>query len=155
MPNARRRPARSFPLPVLLVAAVAALSACGSAASSDATPASDGGACAVQPTFTSIQARVLSSPTCALSGCHATPGQSGLSLDGSPDAVYAALVGVPSHGSLMQRVAPGAPASSFLYAKLSEETPPSGTRMPQAAAPLDACEIDAVRAWIAAGAPRE
>ena len=75
-------------------------------------------------------------------------------LDGSADAVYHALVDAPSTGSLLRRVAPGAPEGSFLYMKLAEETPPSGARMPEAAAPLDACEIEAVKSWIAAGAAR-
>ena len=148
--------ARRLSRSLVLLAGATAIAACSSAASGDATGASPSGAtaCAVEPTFASIYARVLTTPTCAVSGCHATPGQSALSLDGSADAVYRALVGAPSSGSLLARVSPGSPAASFLYLKLAEEPPPSGARMPEAAAPLPACEIDAVKSWIASGAPR-
>ena len=150
------RLARRLSRSLVLFAGAAAIAACGSAGSGDATGALPSGAttCAVEPTFASIYARVLTTPTCAVSGCHATPGQSALSLDGSADAVYHALVDAPSSGSLLRRVAPGAPEGSFLYVKLAEETPPSGARMPAAAAPLGACEIEAVKSWIAAGAAR-
>jgi hypothetical protein len=150
------RMARRLSTLLALLAAATAIAACSSAGAGDATGTSNGGAttCAVEPTFASIYARVLTTPTCAVSGCHATPGQSALSLDGSADAVYHALVDAPSSGSLLLRVAPGAPDASFLYRKLAEETPPSGARMPEGAAPLAACEIDAVKSWIAAGAPK-
>ena len=150
------RLARRLSTSFAVLAAAAALAACSSAGSGDATGTSPGGAtsCAVAPTFASIYARVLTTPTCAVSGCHATPGQSALSLDGSEDAVYHALVSAPSSASLLARVSPGSPEASFLYLKLADETPPSGVRMPDGAAPLTACEIDAVKSWIAAGAPR-
>jgi hypothetical protein len=151
------RLARRLSTSLAVLAAATAITACSSAGSGDVTGTSKDGTttCAVEPTFASIYARVLATPTCAVSGCHATPGQSALSLDGSADAVYHALVGAPSSGSLLARVAPGDPEASFLYLKLAEETPPSGARMPGGVAPLDACKVQAVKSWIAAGAPRD
>ncbi len=152
-----RRFALSLALLAGLLAGLPAVAACGSSAAGDAVSTPDtggGGACAVAPTFTSIYTQLLATRTCATSGCHATPGQSGLSLNGSADEVYTALVGAPSLGSLLERVKPMSPTDSFLYLKLSEAMPPSGLRMPQTGQALPACEIDAVQAWIAAGAPK-
>ena len=114
-----------------------------------------GGTCVVSPTFSSIRAHVLATASCAVNGCHATLGQAGLSFDGDPNVVYQSLVGAPSHTSTFKRVAPNAPGESFLFLKVSEDVPPTGSRMPVGSKTLSACEIDAIRDWIAAGAAKD
>ena len=49
-------------------------------------------------------------------------------------------------------VTPGDPAASYLFEKVSQAMPSSGTRMPFMNDPLNAAEIEAIRMWIAAGA---
>ncbi len=143
----------------LALAIATAAAGCSSPAQDAASTATDadggGSACDVSPTFSSIRSRVLASASCAVAGCHATPGQAGLSFDVSPDVVYQSLVGTPSHTSALKRVVPSAPDESFLFLKVSEDTPPTGTRMPSGAKPLSACETGAIRAWIAAGASKD
>jgi hypothetical protein len=110
----------------------------------------------VQPTLESVQATIFS-PTCAAAGCHTGPTggplPAGMDL-GSADASFAALVGVASIQDPTQlRVAPGDPDASYLVAKI-EGTAGTGGRMPLGGAALDATAIDAIRAWIDAGAER-
>jgi hypothetical protein len=110
----------------------------------------------VQPTLESIQARIFS-PTCAAAGCHTGPPggalPAGMDL-GSADASFAALVGVFSVQDPTElRVAPGDADASYLVAKI-EGTAATGGRMPLGGAALDATAIDAIRAWIDAGAER-
>ena len=55
----------------------------------------------------------------------------------------------------MKRVDPGNPDNSFLLTKLvGPTTPAQGGRMPLVGGPLHDGKIDAIRKWIAAGAPR-
>jgi hypothetical protein len=117
--------------------------------------------------------------SCASSGCHAPgddPAAGGLDLSGD---AYDALVGVMPHNPAALargwvRVEPGDPESSYLYQKLILKYPGASPaqqglsprksgectelcdRMPAGLAqpPLPADQIEAVRAWIAAGAPR-
>lgn len=90
--------------------------------------------------------------TCAT--CHITgtePGNMAL----HPGAAYRTLVGVPSVQTDLLRVKPGAPAESYLLLKLEGthlDAGGTGQRMPFGLAPLDASQIDKIRAWIAAGA---
>lgn len=78
----------------------------------------------------------------------------------TPAAAYGALVGKPAHetcgGTL---VTPGAPAQSYLFHKVSDETPCDGKRMPHPGmlartTPLSATELDAISSWIRGGAQR-
>jgi hypothetical protein len=108
----------------------------------------------VQPTLESIQARIFS-PTCAAAGCHTGPPggalPAGMDL-GSADSSFAALVGVASvQDPTSFRVAPGDADASYLVAKI-EGTAATGGRMPLGGAALDATAIEAIRAWIDAGA---
>jgi hypothetical protein len=71
----------------------------------------------------------------------------------SAAAAFEALVGVGAATSACSgsdRVAPGDAAASVLYRKVSGEAL-CGSPMPPGA-PLSAAQIDAVRAWIDAGA---
>jgi len=99
----------------------------------------------IQPIFTG---------RCALSGCHAGASpKEDLRLD--IGAAYDEIVGVPSN-QLPQwlLVSPGDATASLLYRKVSEDSPPSGSRMPLGAGTLTATEIQRIHDWIDAGAPR-
>lgn len=72
---------------------------------------------------------------------------------------YDALVGVPAHESCGgTRVVPGDPEHSYLYRKITDETPCDGARMPRAGAilamPLPAAQVATIHDWIANGAGR-
>jgi len=98
----------------------------------------------VQPIFTA---------NCALSGCHAGafPAQ-GMNL--SAGVAYANLVGVTSvECPTFQRVAAGAPSSSYVIFKLQGSGPCfGGSRMPLFADPLPDAQIQTISNWIAQGA---
>lgn len=101
-------------------------------------------------TIRSIETDIFET-SCAISdSCHRGPAPtSQLSLD--PPA-YARLVGQPAAGlPSVMLVVPGDSAASFLYQKLSEDSPPRGVRMPPGQ-PLSSGHIERVRAWIEAGA---
>jgi hypothetical protein len=114
-----------------------------------------GGGDPIDPTatFTRVQAEVFT-PTCATAGCHSTVGtQSNLVL--TPARSYAAIVGVASvEMPQVLRVAPGDPAGSYLYRKLTG-TNITGDRMPQGLPPLPADKLKLVRDWIRRGAPND
>ncbi len=150
------------PLRVLLLAI--AVAACGG----DAAP---GGTAAIpsvpQPvtgaaSFAQIQSTILT-PSCATSGCHVgSAPQANLSL--AADVAYANLVGVlPTNPNArddgLRRIVPGKPDSSLLYHKLV--FPPGhhahdyGNPMPTGTAGLSIGQLEFVRQWIAAGAPKD
>jgi len=111
----------------------------------------DGGPPVVDaPTLTSLQTSIFT-PKCALPACHAAPSpQQGMEL--SPGHTYPLTVGVDStEVPAFKRVAPGNASDSYLYMKLAGDPRIVADRMP-----LDGfvtpAEIDAVRAWIDAGA---
>ncbi len=102
------------------------------------------------PTLTSLQTSIFT-PSCALLGCHGAPApEQGMDL--SAGKTYAHTVGVDSvELSGFKRVAPGHAEDSYLYMKLAGDPRIAGDRMPFGGL-LSAAEIDAVRAWIDAGA---
>lgn len=132
-------------------------------APADADAAADAAGDAVlTPTLSSIQA-VVFTPTCAQGACHSKPGAP-LSGDldlSSASASYGNLVGVAAkyQGFTTElRVAPGDPTKSFLMVKLVDAwtgTVPAGTPMPYLPDPLPDAQIEAIRSWIAAGAPND
>ena len=102
-------------------------------------------------------------PTCATGPCHSgNRGVGGLSFD-DMNTSYAQLIdavaGVSSIDSAWRRVAPGSPAESLLWLKLSEteETLTSralGAPMPMGGVQTPSTEtLSVIEAWIAAGAP--
>ncbi|MEO5510972.1 MAG: hypothetical protein ABIS27_10115 [Longimicrobiales bacterium] len=115
-------------------------------------------------TFARIQASTLT-PTCATIGCHtgASVAASGaLNLDKAH--AYESLVGVaPANLSAksdgMLRVKAGNADNSFLMWKLLFHRSPQGrdygNPMPSGGQPITNGEIEYIRRWIAAGAPRE
>jgi hypothetical protein len=100
-----------------------------------------------------IQQKVFS--VSCLAGCHSGSNPDARQ-DLSPGASYANLVNVPStQYSGWTRVVPGAPDRSMLMVQLGGEVGPEleGT-MPWGQPKLCDEEIDAIRRWIAAGAPQ-
>jgi len=95
----------------------------------------------IQPIFTG---------NCALSGCHAAPGQHGLIL--SAGQSYSLLVNVNSvEVPSLMRVRPSLPDSSYLVNKI-EGTQTVGVRMPATGTPLSSSDIQLIRNWITKGA---
>jgi hypothetical protein len=97
---------------------------------------------------------IFAAANCGNSNCHggSAPAR-GMNLS-SASLALANLVGVPADecGERL-RVAPGAPASSYLINKLTGVDLCSGERMPRGGAALPATQIDTVRAWITSLAP--
>jgi hypothetical protein len=104
-----------------------------------------------------IQKKIFDS-TCATPSCHGA-GAASAGLDLSDGAAIANLVGVPAANEAARaaglvRVAPGDPDHSYLLLKLEGTLAPGeGVQMPLVGGPLPASAIDAIRRWIAAGAP--
>ena len=148
---------------LLLAAAIlAALVACGTA--NDAPRVE-----AVQPTFSSLRANVFGTGTCTT--CHAPGGfagfpndvAGGLDFSAPAAAVYASLVNAPAQGpgaaTAATRVVPRDPDHSLLFLKVTSTAvnqPGFGGGMPLGAGgSLPQATKDAIRAWIAAGAPND
>ena len=97
--------------------------------------------------------------SCANSVCHAAPANAG-NLNLTYGLSYQNLVGrdplnPAAAAAGMKLIDPGNPENSFLLTKLMDPTPEQGTRMPFNAGTLHTGKIDAIRTWIAAGAPQE
>jgi hypothetical protein len=112
--------------------------------------------CTAEDTFAIIQKRIFGPKGCRVATCHGEFKAGGLDL--RLGAAHASLVDQPATtvaaaGAL--RVAPGDPDASFLWRKVTGALEPGeGSPMPAAgASPLDALELELVRAWIADGAP--
>lgn len=104
-------------------------------------------------TFTRVQNEIFT-PSCAQLGCHDRLGrQEDLQLQAG--VAYAQIVGRTSvEMPQLQRVAPGDPASSYLYRKITGAGI-TGDRMPQGGPFLDNTRIKLVRDWIRRGAPND
>ncbi|MBK6683782.1 MAG: hypothetical protein IPG45_04860 [Deltaproteobacteria bacterium] len=103
------------------------------------------------PTLSSLRDEVFL-PLC--SSCHSgTLAPEGLALDLAPTELLARL-GQPAHGSPsgMPLIAGGRRGGSFLYLKVFLETPLAGVQMPKDAPALSDCQVEALGAWIDAGA---
>ena len=158
-----RESLHSFAVPSLLL-----LAACGGA-----QPASGGGVPAstcpiavapAHPTFTTdILPAIQPSCGAATTTCHGGPTANGhVDYSTSPSRtsrnVYDDLVGVtPANAPAgYLRVAPGDASRSWIVAKVSQDQPGGsgyGTRMPLGRPNLCPPTLDAILAWIAAGAP--
>ncbi|MBM4270016.1 MAG: hypothetical protein FJ144_26005, partial [Deltaproteobacteria bacterium] len=109
-------------------------------------------------TFAGIQEVIFERHGCTQAACHGDAAQGGLDL--SPAVAYANLVEAPSQGSDLPRVLPGDQRRSFLWQKLVAKTRPgsvviSGSPMPSGGGALGEDEIELLRLWIYAGAPRD
>ena len=99
----------------------------------------------IQPIFTA---------RCAQGGCH-TPAEARAGLVLSTGQSYSHLVNVASvHGAPMVRVLPGDNTQSFLWVMIQPDTSlhPGIPRMPLAAQPLTANQIQTIVNWIKDGA---
>jgi hypothetical protein len=113
----------------------------------------------VTSTFERLQEEVFD-VSCSADSCHSSVGRAG-DLVLEPGHSWDYLVGEPpsnavaaAHGWL--RVMPGEPDQSFLVMKLADTLAAGeGVFMPYGAAPLTSETVEVVRAWVAAGAPRE
>ena len=104
-------------------------------------------------TLTRVQSEIFT-PTCAVIGCHDTLGrQEGQVLTNGQS--YSNIVNRPSsqNPSLM-RIAPGDPANSYLYRKVTGAGI-TGNRMPDFGPPLPDDKIRLIRDWIRRGAPND
>lgn len=141
--------------PRLVLLLVASFALTGVAASCTSTnPATITGG--TPATFQAVQTQVFTN--CTTSSCHSAVGARGdLVLDA--DLAYDQLVGVPASNSVAKgkgklRVKPNDPDGSFLLQKLEAPSADEGALMPSRGAKLTAAQIDLVRRWIAAGAPK-
>ncbi len=109
-------------------------------------------------TFEAIQDHIFND-SCISSSCHSSAwAAAGLSLE--PDVAYEQLVGrVPQNAKArelgMLLVKAGDPKQSFLMTKLTGSGVGFGDPMPRSYSSLSGVAIDAIRSWIAAGAPRD
>jgi PKD repeat protein len=105
-------------------------------------------------TFSAVQQQIFSQ-SCAFSSCHggAAPAQG---LDLSEGAAYGEIVNAPSNQvPSLDLIEPSDPDNSYLYQKVTDDSPISGSRMPRGAAPLSQQLIDLLRDWIERGAPND
>lgn len=114
----------------------------------------------VGSTLTELQSAVFT-PSCALASCHGPtnpqPPQQGMSLN-STAATHANTVGVTAFqtfngNSVLLVDTAGGASASYLYLKVTGATGIQGSIMPPTGQPLCQEKIDAIAAWINAGAP--
>ena len=136
-----------------LLVSLVLLFSCGKLTELPTDPGGGGGG-PVDPTatFTRVKSEIL--PTCSAVGCHGRIApQESLVL--TSDVAYAQIVGVASiETPSLKRVAPGDPANSYLYRKITGAGI-TGDRMPQGGPFLTDAQISLVRDWIRRGAPND
>jgi len=150
-------------VPVLTwVLACLALVSCGGGSSGSSDPAPSEGPdepCeqSFDGTFAAVQEIIFARRGCTQDVCHGSARSGGLDL--RPGAAYDNLFNVPATEASLMRVFPGDRTRSYLWRKLAASTDPSveisGAPMPSGLPPLTADELELVRLWIYAGAPRE
>lgn len=117
----------------------------------------DPGACIEDSTFDQIQQRIFGPRGCRVEACHGSGRAGGLDLryGKAPLALIdVAATNATAAAAGKRRVVPGDPDASFLWRKLGGRLQPDeGGRMPEVGRPLDALELELVRAWIEGGAP--
>jgi hypothetical protein len=140
----------------------------GSAPAGGAAAGGSGGAPGAAGGPTGTFSQVYESMKCGCSTfCHG--GVAGFNLNLSKSEIYEALVGPDKLGGAtgdmasggmcigMKRVVPGKPEASILYLKLANMSP-CGASMPPPntpdGPPFTAGQLETVRSWIAAGAPK-
>jgi len=112
-------------------------------------------------TFAGIQSEIFEKHGCTDNLCHGTAKQGGLQL--TADVSYDNLFQVHSTESEFNRVEPGDQNRSFLWLKLAAKTDPTklpqgvtvpGAPMPNNLPALSEDELELMRLWIFAGAPK-
>jgi len=136
----------------LLVCAVFLVS-CGKLAELPTAPGGGGDPIDPTATFTRVKNEIFT-PTCAALGCHDRLAKQE-SQQLTADVAYAQTVNHPSvEMPQLLRVAPGDPANSYLYRKITGAGI-TGDRMPQGGPFLTDEKIRLVRDWIRRGAPND
>ncbi len=151
-----------FTLASLVISVSMLAVSCQKAAKTDPTVQS-----ASTASFALLQQKILT-PTCATQGCHASTADADYSQHGlvlAANVAYQNLVGVaPKNTNAaadgLLRVKAYASLESLLYHKLNAEASHHagksyGNPMPLGSNPLSVGQIEFVRRWIEAGAPRE
>ncbi|MFQ5667437.1 MAG: hypothetical protein ACE5I7_13555 [Candidatus Binatia bacterium] len=108
-------------------------------------------------TFALIQSAIFENHGCTNELCHGDARQGNMDL--RPGAAYSNIVNAPSQiAANLKRIEPGDSSRSLLWLKLAASTlgraGVPGSPMPLGLAPLSADELEAVRLWIHAAAPR-
>ncbi|MCW5954912.1 MAG: hypothetical protein KIT69_21870, partial [Propionibacteriaceae bacterium] len=110
-------------------------------------------------TFAAIQKVIFEGRGCTSAACHDASASGGLNL--LPDVAYDNLVGRPAETIPgWERVREGEKDRSLLFINVAAKTTPDSFTAPLRAMPLGALpalstnEIEAMRRWIEAGAPR-
>jgi hypothetical protein len=147
-----------------LVAALLGAAACGNddgkvdaTPDAGASPVDAGPSCSpIDPKFSVLKAQIFDTVTCnTAAACHGATPQGALLLTGDDATVLAALTAdtdqLESRNTYPKRVVAGNPDQSFLWQKLTDPNVPRGI-MPLGQPRLDDCQLDAIRAWIQAGA---
>src|SRR4051812_26042734 len=140
------------------IALVVAVVACGGDENSTNQPTNASG------TFAQLQQSVLT-PSCAVSGCHvsasaAASGNLVLTSDVAYDnLVNAAPTNLAAARDGLKRVTPGQPNNSLLFQKIvlalaSSHSGEYGNVMPVGNSALTQGQVDFIKKWIEAGAPR-
>src|SRR5262245_48343764 len=128
-----------------------------------ATP-TPGGCGTFNSTVEAIQMVVFEKRGCTSTLCHGNVGAPQGELDLSPDVAYDNIFQVRSSETTLNRIEPGDKDRSYLWLKLAAATDPSqlppgfqiaGAPMPNGLPPLTADELEAIRLWIYAGAPKD
>ena len=156
-------PVRQFGFGLAIALAVTA-AGCGSSSSGGSSdPGPDPNpSCQADQQFTStfegIQKVIFEKHGCTEQICHGSSAQGGLNL--SPDVAYDNIYDKKALGVSMKLIEPGDNDRSYLWLKLAAKTTPgsveiSGAPMPNGLPALSADELELLRLWIYAGAPRE
>jgi hypothetical protein len=107
-----------------------------------------------QPNLDWIQTNVFT-PSCVLGGCHMGAASNAGHMSLEVGKSYDSLVNAPSQIQIpWKRVVPGDPKDSYLLVALGAEggPPPPDGEMPLSSPGLCAAKLDAIEAWITAGA---
>jgi len=138
---------------LLLFVALVAAFGCGKLKEPTAPGAGGGDPIDPTATFSRVQNEIFT-PTCAAIGCHDPLGQQEQQILTAGRA-YAQTVNHPSiEMPSLLRVAPGDPANSYLYRKVTGAGI-TGDRMPQGGPFLTDVQIKLLRDWIRRGAPND
>lgn len=104
--------------------------------------------------FVPVNVQNVFTAECAKSGCHAgSAPQANQNL--SESTAYENIVNIQSvEAPSKMRIAPGDTSNSYLFEKITSNSPTVGVRMPADGPPyLSEAQIDTIRIWILNGAP--
>jgi hypothetical protein len=155
---------RTIPEVLTITVAVGLLAVGGSGCGETGSTGNGGNvpACATEysSTFEGIQDVIFEKHGCTDNLCHGSAAQGGLNL--ARDVAYDNIFQHPATGSTLNLIEPGDEERSYLWLKLAANTKPekyaddiTGAPMPNSLAPISEDELELLRLWIYAGAPRD